>query len=245
MRSEGRGAREARDRIRDMFDRIVARYDLLNRLLSFGLDLRWRRSAVSCLDVGSKGKELDLCTGSGDLVLMALRCWKTSPAVVGLDISRAMLAVARAKAERLGRPGRVRWIRADAEQLPFSDATFDGVMVAFGVRNLPDLDRGLGEIVRVLKPGGRLILVAVGAPRFWRASWAKALLRMALAVIAHIYLNARIQSEVEALSNVRTAFEWRAALSEAGFERIDIAKSPARRRWYPCALTVKAAVGDT
>lgn len=148
-----------------MFDRIVVRYDLLNRLLSLGLDLRWRRVAVDGLDVGPEGRVLDLCTGTGDLALMALRRREALASMAGLDVSSEMLAVARTKAERSGHPGRVRWIRADAEQLPFSDATFDGVMVAFGVRNLPDLDRGLREMARVLRPGGRVIVLEFSLPR--------------------------------------------------------------------------------
>jgi len=148
-----------------MFDRIVARYDLLNRLLSLGLDLSWRRAMIDELDLGSEGRVLDLCTGTGDLTRMVLRSPGTAPSVVGLDLSERMLAIARAKIERSGSAARARWVRADAEQLPFPDASFDRVMVAFGVRNLPDLDRGLREIVRVLKPEGRAIVLEFSRPR--------------------------------------------------------------------------------
>ena len=157
--------RETPDRIRDIFDRIVVRYDLLNRLLSLGLDLSWRRAVIDELEVGPEGRVLDLCTGTGDLVHMVLRGRGAAPPVIGLDLSARMLEVARAKIARRDPAARARWVRADAERLPFPDASFDRVMVAFGVRNVYDLDRGLREIARVLRPGGRAIVLEFSLPR--------------------------------------------------------------------------------
>jgi len=146
--------------IRRMFDRIVPRYDLLNRLMSLGMDVRWRRWTAAL--VAPWGKlALDVGTGTGDLAL-ELRC-QGARLVVGLDFSPQMLAKARRKAQIRGLGG-LAWVLGDALHLPFPDATFDCVVSAFVLRNLVDLPAGLAEMARVLRPGGRLASLDMTQP---------------------------------------------------------------------------------
>ena len=146
--------------VADMFSAIASTYDFLNHLLSLNVDRRWRRITVSALAPCPGDRVLDLCTGTGDLAfsLMGL----SGARVVGADFSAGMLAVARRKAKDRGLP--LPLVRADALALPFSDGCFEGAMVAFGVRNFEDLDAGLREMARVLKPGGRLAILEFSSP---------------------------------------------------------------------------------
>jgi demethylmenaquinone methyltransferase / 2-methoxy-6-polyprenyl-1,4-benzoquinol methylase len=146
-----------------MFDRIAGRYDLLNSLMTAGLHHRWRQRAADRTELGPGDAALDVCCGTGDLALeLAAR---VSPAghVVGCDFSEPMLDLAREKASARGAAGlRFEW--ADALSLPYDDERFDAATVGFGVRNLSDLDRGLGEMTRVLRPGGRLVILEITQP---------------------------------------------------------------------------------
>jgi demethylmenaquinone methyltransferase / 2-methoxy-6-polyprenyl-1,4-benzoquinol methylase len=154
--------------VRSMFDRIAPRYDLLNRLLSAGVDVRWRRKAVDTLglDVGQKGSAriLDLCTGTADLLIEALG---RDPRLRGLgaDLSPQMLVRGLRKLERRGMASRSALACGDAERLPLRAALFDGAVVAFGIRNIGDRERALREMLRVLRPGGRLVVLEFGVPR--------------------------------------------------------------------------------
>ncbi len=152
-----------KEQVRAMFDAIAPRYDLLNRVLSFGIDRRWRKKAVAMLREAQPERILDVATGTADLALEALTL--DPQKVVGVDISEEMLKIGREKIDRLGLADRVTLQRGDAEKLPFSDRQFDAVLVAFGVRNFEDLDRGLSEIRRVLKPGGALVVLEFSRPR--------------------------------------------------------------------------------
>ena len=156
-----------------MFDAIASRYDLLNRVLSLGVDRSWRREAVNILVDESPQRILDVATGTGDLALEALRL--APKQVVGVDISEGMLALARAKAERMGASDRVVFRRGDAQRLPFSDRQFHAALVAFGVRNFEDLDRGLAEIRRVLRPGATLVVLEFSQPTVFPVKQAYAL----------------------------------------------------------------------
>lgn len=145
--------------VRKMFGRIVPRYDLLNRLMSLGMDRRWRRLAAAA--TSPRGAvALDVGTGTGDLALEL--CRQGASAVVGADFSRQMLDAARRKASATSSP--VAWALADALRLPFADGTFDCVTNAFLLRNLADLRAGLAEMARVLKPGGRLVCLDMTQP---------------------------------------------------------------------------------
>jgi demethylmenaquinone methyltransferase/2-methoxy-6-polyprenyl-1,4-benzoquinol methylase len=158
--------------MRSMFDRIAPRYDLLNHLLSAGIDRRWRRRAVDALDLGGPARLLDLCTGTADLLVEGLSR-DAQHRGVGADLSERMLGRGRDKLARRGLVGRSGLLCADGEQLPLRDASFDAALVAFGIRNIGDPARALREVRRVLRPGGRLVVLEFSMPegllgRFYR-----------------------------------------------------------------------------
>lgn len=146
-----------------MFDRIAHRYDLLNRVLSLGIDQGWRRRAVRALELDAGARVLDLATGTADLAILIAR--KTPDAkVVGLDPAERMLAVGRTKTAKAGLDDRVELITGDAQKLPFPDDSFDGVTIAFGIRNVPDRPKALREMARVTRPGGRIAVLELSEP---------------------------------------------------------------------------------
>lgn len=148
----------------EMFDRIAARYDLLNRIISLGVDQRWRRATVDALALKPGGTVLDLATGTGDLAIMIARR-HPEVTVRGIDPSRGMLAVGDGKVKTAGLDGRVTLSVGDAEKLDAPDASVDGVSIAFGIRNVPDRARALREMARVTKPGGRVAILELAEPR--------------------------------------------------------------------------------
>ncbi len=143
------------DGVRRMFDRIAPVYDAMNRVMTAGLDRRWRRITVEQA-VRRGDRVLDACCGTGDLALAARA---QGADVVGLDFSERMLERARAKSAD------VDWVRGDVLALPFGDASFDAVTVGFGIRNVDDLEAGLRELRRVLRPGGRIGILEITQPR--------------------------------------------------------------------------------
>lgn len=149
--------------VADMFNRIAPRYDFLNHLLSFGVDKYWRRRLVKEIAGTCPQHILDVATGTGDLAFLLYK--KTKAAVVGVDIAENMLAIARKKQAAKAIP--LTFLQASAASLPFPDHSFDVVTVAFGVRNFEDLQQGLQEIHRVLKPGGKLSILEFTTPQFW------------------------------------------------------------------------------
>jgi demethylmenaquinone methyltransferase / 2-methoxy-6-polyprenyl-1,4-benzoquinol methylase len=150
--------------VRGMFDRIAGVYDLMNTAMTVGMHHRWRARAADRAELRPGGSALDLCCGTGDLALELARRVGPDGAVVGCDFSEPMLELARRKASKhAATQARFEW--ADALELPYQDASFDAVTVGFGVRNLVDLDRGLAEMVRVLKPGGHAVILEITQPR--------------------------------------------------------------------------------
>ncbi|QDT18197.1 ubiquinone/menaquinone biosynthesis methyltransferase [Alienimonas californiensis] len=145
------------ERVRRMFGAIAGRYDLMNRLMTGGLDVLWRRR-ISRADLGA-GPALDCCTGTGDLAF-ALRKRRPDLRVVGADFTHQMLA----EATRKDRRGEIAWVEGDGEALPFADAAFTAVSVGFGLRNVADTRRGLAEFYRVLAPGGVLLILETSRP---------------------------------------------------------------------------------
>ncbi len=146
-----------------MFDAIAPRYDLLNRLISFGIDQRWRRATSQALALRPGARVLDLATGTGDLGLRVLRD-EPSASVVGLDPSVKMLEIGRQKAQRAGLGESFQFIEGDAQALPFEDDSFDGVCIAFGIRNVQDRPKALAEMARVTRPGGKIAILELSEP---------------------------------------------------------------------------------
>ena len=146
-----------------MFDRVAGRYDALISLMTAGLHHRWRERAAAQAHLGPGDSALDVCCGTGDLALELAKRVTPGGHVVGCDFSEPMLDLAREKAVERGADG-VRFEWADALQLPYDGERFDAVTVGFGVRNLADLDRGLQEMARVLKPGGRAVILEITQP---------------------------------------------------------------------------------
>jgi demethylmenaquinone methyltransferase/2-methoxy-6-polyprenyl-1,4-benzoquinol methylase len=153
-----------------MFGNIARRYDLLNHLLSLNVDRywRWRTTRLVPPEVGPQAAPiLDVCTGTGDLALAYDRAARGQVPIVGSDFCRPMLLPARQKVARRGAAGRITFVEADAQRLPFPDDTFQLTTVAFGLRNVTDTDRGLAEMVRVTRPGGRVAILEFSRPRGW------------------------------------------------------------------------------
>lgn len=146
-----------------MFNNISWRYDLLNRVLSFGIDIWWRKKAIETLRAGKPKVMLDIATGTGDLALEALHLQPEK--IIGVDISEGMLEFGRKKLKAMGLEHKIDLQLGDSEQLQFPDNSFDAVMVSFGVRNFENLHVGLAEIFRVLKPGGKLMVLEFSKPK--------------------------------------------------------------------------------
>lgn len=148
--------------VAQMFDNISPKYDFLNRVLSFGIDKGWRRKVVSLASETKPMRVLDIATGTGDL---AIALQKTGASeIIGLDISNGMLEIGRQKVYKAGLNKRVRLEYGDSEAIPFESNSFDLVTAAFGVRNFEDLEKGLSEMQRVLKPGGRILILEFSQP---------------------------------------------------------------------------------
>ena len=147
-----------------MFDRIADRYDLMNSVMTAGMHHRWRERAADLARVGPGDRALDVCCGTGDLALELARHVGPTGTVIGCDFSEPMLELAREKSVQRWATT-VRFEHADALDLPYEDQAFDAVTVGFGVRNLSDLERGLAEMRRVLKPGGRMVILEITQPQ--------------------------------------------------------------------------------
>jgi demethylmenaquinone methyltransferase/2-methoxy-6-polyprenyl-1,4-benzoquinol methylase len=149
------------DRIAGMFDAIAPRYDLLNHLLSAGIDRRWRATAIRSLGLTGRETLLDVCTGTADIALQA----RGAARVVGVDFAGAMLAFGRRKVRDAGEDRRITLVRGDASTLPVRDGSVDAVTVAFGIRNVEHPERACAEMSRAMRAGGRLAILEFGVPR--------------------------------------------------------------------------------
>lgn len=156
---------KAPSRIAGMFDAIAARYDLLNTVLSAGLDRRWRRHAIAALQLTGTERVLDVCAGTADVSIGAAQATPGSARVVGVDFAGAMLAKGHEKIRAAALLERVQLVRGDAMTLPVASASVDAVTIAFGIRNVQNPTVALAELVRVLKPGGRLAILEFGLPQ--------------------------------------------------------------------------------
>ncbi|ARV06704.1 bifunctional demethylmenaquinone methyltransferase/2-methoxy-6-polyprenyl-1,4-benzoquinol methylase [Polaribacter sp. SA4-10] len=151
-----------KEQVTKMFDAISENYDGLNRVISLGIDVKWRKKVVEIVGKNNPKQILDIATGTGDLALMMA---KLNPVkVVGLDISAGMLAVGKQKIAKENLSNKIEMIVGDSEDMPFDDNTFDAITVSFGVRNFAHLDKGITEIARVLKPTGVLVILETSNP---------------------------------------------------------------------------------
>lgn len=184
------------ERVRSIFSRIAPDYDRFNALSSFGADRGWRKKTVSLAGLERTSRVLDLAAGTGDLT-MALARQGRPESVLSTDFVPEMLEVAKAKAARYQGPTRIEFAIADAQDLPFDDATFDVVTIAFGVRNLPDRAANFRDVFRVLKPGGRYLILEFTRPPFppFRA-------------VYHAYLRTVIPTLGGMVAGDRASFEY-------------------------------------
>lgn len=148
--------------VEEMFDNISPKYDFLNHLLSANIDKIWRRKAIKKLQQSNPRSIIDIATGTGDFAISATKI--TGSKITGIDISEGMLEVGRRKIQKKGLSDRIEFLKADSENLPFLDNTFDAAIVGFGVRNFENLEKGLTEINRILKPGGIFIVLEFAKP---------------------------------------------------------------------------------
>lgn len=151
-----------KEQVTQMFDTISENYDGLNRVISFGIDIKWRKRVVSILKKKKPGYILDIATGTGDLAINLVQTGASK--IIGLDISPGMLEVGKKKVAEKKLEQTIEMIEGDSENLPFPDHTFDAITVAFGVRNFETLDKGLAEIYRVLKPTGTFVVLETSVP---------------------------------------------------------------------------------
>lgn len=215
----GGDGRNKGEQVRDMFDNIASAYDPMNRFMSLGTDRLWRRRCVALVREDNPTDILDLATGTGDLaVAMAKTMGKVK--ITGADLSEGMLEVGRVKARRKGLADRIEFVCADAMALPFGDDSFDALTIAFGVRNFEHLDAGYAEMYRVLRPGGKLVVLELSQPRnpvvkpFYKL-YTRFIIPMVGRVVSH---DTRAYAYLpESIAAVPARDEMTALMTQAGF----------------------------
>jgi demethylmenaquinone methyltransferase/2-methoxy-6-polyprenyl-1,4-benzoquinol methylase len=227
-----------------MFDAIAARYDLLNHVLSGGIDRHWRTRAIRSLELTGAERVLDLCTGTGDLAIAAAHARPAAARIVGVDFSGAMLRVGADKLRKRRLDDRIALVRGDATRIPLGPASVDGVTIGFGIRNVERMDLACAELHRVLKPGGRLAILEFAEPTMpvygavYRWYVRRVLPRIGRALsrndVAYAYLPASI-------ATFATPDEFVKILRQAGFRAI----SPIRLALGSVILyTARKGTGD-
>ena len=151
-----------KEQVAQMFDTISGNYDGLNRVISFGIDIKWRKKVLKIIAASNPKKILDIATGTGDLAILMSET--NADTIIGLDISKGMLDIGKKKIEAKNLSSKIEMLLADSENMPFEDNTFDAITVAFGVRNFENLEKGLSEILRVLKPNGVFVILETSNP---------------------------------------------------------------------------------
>jgi len=185
-----------KQQIAKMFDSIASKYDFLNRFLSIGIDVRWRKKALMQLKQLNPKVILDVATGTGDLTIMAYKILNPEK-IYGIDISIGMLEIGRKKIERIGLQDKIELIAGDSETITFAENSFDAISVAFGVRNFEHLAKGLSEMYRVLKPNGKIVILEFSKPR---QRWFKR--------IYNTYMNVITPSIGKLFSNNKNAYQY-------------------------------------
>ncbi|WP_136669009.1 bifunctional demethylmenaquinone methyltransferase/2-methoxy-6-polyprenyl-1,4-benzoquinol methylase UbiE [Flavobacterium sp. H122] len=151
-----------KEQVSKMFDTISSNYDNLNRIISFGIDVKWRKKIVKMVSAIQPKKILDIATGTGDLAILMTST--SAEKIVGLDISAGMLEVGKQKIAEKNLSSKIDMVLGDSENIPFEDNTFDAITVSFGIRNFENLEKGLSEILRVLKPNGIFVILETSVP---------------------------------------------------------------------------------
>jgi demethylmenaquinone methyltransferase/2-methoxy-6-polyprenyl-1,4-benzoquinol methylase len=151
-----------KEQVEQMFDNIAGNYDSLNRVISFGIDVKWRKKVLKIVSDSKPKIILDIATGTGDLAILMTET--NAEKIIGLDISDGMLEVGRIKIKQKNLNSRIEMVLADSENMPYADNYFDAITVAFGVRNFENLERGLAEILRVLTPNGVFVILETSVP---------------------------------------------------------------------------------
>ena len=208
--------------VRQMFDDISGRYDLLNRLLSFGIDRRWRRFAVSQLSIPKHGRVLDIATGTCDVALEIAKQTDASVQIVGEDFTQGMLVQGQVKLKSSPYGERISLVNAPCEAIPHPDETFDGITIAFGIRNVVDRQAGLGEMFRVLKPGGRVVILEFSQPRsqLFRKIYYFYFQKMLPAIGGFISKRSAYQYLPDSVMEFPSQQEFSVMMEKAGFSRL-------------------------
>ena len=208
--------------IRQMFDASAPRYDLLNRLLSLGIDRRWRAFAVKQLQVPAHGRVLDVATGTGDVALEIAQRTPDSVTIVGEDFTQGMLVLGRDKIARSVYRDRIELVNAPCEALPHPDGVFDGVTIAFGIRNVVDRPAGLREMCRVLRPGGRAVILEFSNPRnrFFKAVYYFYFRRLLPTIGGLISKRSAYQYLPDSVLEFPDQEQFKKMMAEAGFAEV-------------------------
>lgn len=210
------------ERIREMFDSIAPRYDLLNRLLSLGIDKRWRRFAVKQISYSTNGRILDVATGTADVALEIASSTPDKVTIVGVDFSPQMVELGRVKVEQSQFAKRITLQVAPCESIPFEDNIFDSATIAFGIRNVVDRLCGLKEMLRVLKPSGKIVILEFSNPRskFFKALYNFYFLKI-LPVIGGLFSDFGAYKYLpDSVLEFPSQEDFKAIMTEAGFKNV-------------------------
>lgn len=211
---------EKGEKIQSMFDTIAPRYDFLNRVLSFGVDRSWRRFAVSRIKCDIKGSILDVATGTGDVALEIAARTPPSVSISGIDFSSEMIELGKQKVAASPYAERITMQVAPCEAIPFPDDTFDSITIAFGIRNVVDRLQGLKEMYRVLKPGGKVVVLEFSTPRsaFFRNLYHFYFLKV-LPVIGGLFSQFSAYKYLpDSVMEFPSQEEFKATMTRAGFQ---------------------------
>lgn len=185
-----------KQQVAEMFDSIAFRYDFLNRFLSIGIDVGWRKKAINQLKNLQPKKVLDVATGTADVALMTYKMLRPEK-IIGIDISEGMLELGRQKISKLGLNNTIELFKGDSENIIFEDNSFDAITVAFGVRNFENLEKGLKEMLRVLKPGGKLVILEFSKPK-----------QSAFKILYNLYMNQIAPAFGKLFSKNKNAYQY-------------------------------------